>query len=122
MAQALHSRSRSCETSPPPIPSSEHRPENPSIARQFRPRDPLELSSTARCKSKPPAGPSPASFPQAAAPTSAPGSPTTPTTQLHVADSFLLQPKNRSPASPGEWGILYEYSLYCKSSSGSNNH
>src|SRR5229473_5696972 len=97
MAQALHSRSRRCETSPPPIPSSEHKPENPSIARQSCPRAPLALPSTARYKSKPPAGPSPASFPQAAAPTSTPGSPTTPTTQLHVADSFLLHPKIAAP-------------------------
>src|ERR1035437_8562545 len=91
MAPAAQSRSRSCETLPLPIPSSAHTPENPSTARRYHPRGRLELSSTARCKSKRPAGPSPVSCLTAAAPTRARGSPTTPLVQFHDVDSFFLR-------------------------------
>src|ERR1019366_9180726 len=91
MAPAAHSRCRSCETSPPPIPSSARRLENPSTARRCHPRGRLKLSSTARCKSRRPDDPSPVSCLTAAAPTRARGSPTTPLVQFHAVDSFSLR-------------------------------
>ena len=51
----------------------------------------LELSSRARCKSKPPADPSPVSFPTAAATTPEPESSTIPPMQLHDAE-FIFPP------------------------------
>src|ERR1017187_2523529 len=91
MAPAAHSRCRSCETSPRPIPSSARRLENPSTARRCHPRGRLKLSSTARCKSRRPDDPSPVSCLTAAAPTRARGSPTTPLVQFHDVDSFFLR-------------------------------
>src|ERR1019366_4052562 len=99
MAPAARSRSRSCETSPRPIPSSARRLENPLAARRCHPRGRLGLSSTARCKSKRPADPSPVSCLTAAAPTRARGSPTTPLVQFHDVDSFSLRATTYNDAS-----------------------
>src|SRR5271157_4434315 len=104
MAPAAHSRCRSCETSPPPIPSLEHTPANPSDARRFHRSAPRASSSMGRHKLTRPAGPSPVSsrtlfqvLPLVPLPAPAP-SPIRqlPTTLLplrpnpHVATSFFL--------------------------------
>src|ERR1017187_859044 len=120
MAPAARFQYRSSETSPPPIPSIERKPVNPSAFLRFRPPAPQACPSTSRHKSTRPAGPSPVSsptlcqvlspvlFPALPAPSPAPRPATTPLPlqpDVPAAISFFL---------PCEFGIFHELHAHCK--------